>query len=83
MAPIWNPEFFGNTIVVNGRTWPFLDVERRRYRFRMLNGCHARFLILDFSGMPLLTRSAPRAASCPRPCEGRDRLLMCPRNAPT
>jgi FtsP/CotA-like multicopper oxidase with cupredoxin domain len=46
--PIWNPEFFGNTIVVNGQTWPFLDVEQRRYRFRFLNGCQARFLILKF-----------------------------------
>ena len=24
-SPIWNPEFFGNTIMVNGNTWPFLD----------------------------------------------------------
>jgi hypothetical protein len=31
---------------VNGRTWPFLDVEQRRYRFRFLNGCNSRFLIL-------------------------------------
>jgi spore coat protein A, manganese oxidase len=46
VAPIWNPEFFGNTIVVNGQTWPYLDVERRRYRFRFLNGCDTRFLIL-------------------------------------
>ena len=37
-APIWNPEFFGNTIVVNGGTWPSLDVQQRRYRFRFLNG---------------------------------------------
>jgi FtsP/CotA-like multicopper oxidase with cupredoxin domain len=35
--PIWNPEFFGNTMMVNGNTWPFLDVEQRRYRFRLLN----------------------------------------------
>jgi FtsP/CotA-like multicopper oxidase with cupredoxin domain len=34
VSPIWNPEFFGNCIVVNGRTWPVLDVEPRRYRFR-------------------------------------------------
>jgi FtsP/CotA-like multicopper oxidase with cupredoxin domain len=45
---IWNPEFFGNTMVVNGRTWPFLDVERRRYRLRFLNGSNSRFLILEF-----------------------------------
>jgi FtsP/CotA-like multicopper oxidase with cupredoxin domain len=49
VAPIWNPEFFGNMMLVNGRTWPFLNVERRRYRFRILNGCNARFLILKFS----------------------------------
>ena len=51
-APIWNPEFFGNTIMVNGNTWPFHVVEQRRYRFRFLNGCQSRFLILDFSQIP-------------------------------
>ncbi len=52
LSPIWNPEFFGNTIMVNGNTWPYLDVEKRRYRFRMLNGCQARYLVLDFSRIP-------------------------------
>jgi FtsP/CotA-like multicopper oxidase with cupredoxin domain len=51
-SPIWNPEFFGNTIMVNGNTWPFLTVEQRRYRFRFLNGCQSRFLILDFAQIP-------------------------------
>jgi FtsP/CotA-like multicopper oxidase with cupredoxin domain len=51
-SPIWNPEFFGNTIIVNGNTWPFQTVERRRYRFRFLDGCQSRFLILDFGGIP-------------------------------
>src|SRR5690606_39062054 len=50
--PVWNPEFFGNTIIVNGRTWPVQEVEQRRYRLRLLNGCGSRFLILDFSAMP-------------------------------
>ena len=52
LSPIWNPEFFGNTIMVNGNTWPFLNVEQRRYRFRFLNGCDARFLILNFGNIP-------------------------------
>jgi FtsP/CotA-like multicopper oxidase with cupredoxin domain len=52
VSPIWNPEFFGNTIMVNGNTWPFQTVERRRYRFRFLNGCQSRFLILDFGDIP-------------------------------
>ena len=38
--------------MVNGNTWPFQTVEQRRYRFRFLNGCQARFLILDFSNIP-------------------------------
>jgi FtsP/CotA-like multicopper oxidase with cupredoxin domain len=52
ISPIWNPEFFGNMIMVNGNTWPFHAVEQRRYRFRFLNGCDSRFLILDFSNIP-------------------------------
>jgi spore coat protein A len=52
LSPIWNPEFFGNMMMVNGNTWPFQTVERRRYRFRFLNGCQSRFLILDFSQIP-------------------------------
>jgi bilirubin oxidase len=53
ISPIWNPEFFGNTMVVNGKAWPYLNVEQRRYRFRFLNGCNARFLILKLSnGLP-------------------------------
>ena len=52
LSPIWNPEFFGNTLIVNGRTWPYLNVEQRRYRFRLLNGCQSRFLILDFGDIP-------------------------------
>jgi FtsP/CotA-like multicopper oxidase with cupredoxin domain len=34
-------------MVVNGRSWPKLNVEPRRYRFRLLNGCNARFLNLS------------------------------------
>jgi spore coat protein A len=61
VPPIWNPEFFANTMVVNGRTWPFLEVEPRRYRFRCLNGCNSRFLILKIVSNPLATRPASAA----------------------
>jgi bilirubin oxidase len=53
VSPIWNPRFFGETMVVNGRTWPVLPVERRRYRFRFLNGCNTRTVVLRMSnGLP-------------------------------
>jgi len=41
--PYWTPEFFGDTICVNGKAWPKLNVEPRKYRFRLLNGSNARF----------------------------------------
>jgi spore coat protein A, manganese oxidase len=31
---------YGDTIMVNGCTWPYLNVARCRYRFRVLNGCN-------------------------------------------
>lgn len=43
VAPVWSPEFFGDTITVNGKVWPFLEVEPRKYRFRIVNGSNARF----------------------------------------
>lgn len=47
--PYWQPEFFGDTIMVNGRVWPNLNVDMTRYRFRLLNGSNARFYNLKFS----------------------------------
>jgi spore coat protein A len=52
VSPIWQPEFFGNMMVVNGFTWPYLEVEQRRYRFRFLNGCNSRFLVLKMTTSP-------------------------------
>jgi spore coat protein A len=63
ISPLFNPEFFGNTMVVNGRTWPVLSVEPRRYRFRFLNGCNSRFLILKIATDPLGPR--PVSAAVP------------------
>jgi FtsP/CotA-like multicopper oxidase with cupredoxin domain len=46
IAPIWNPEAFFNVMVVNGVSWPELEVAPALYRFRLLNGCNSRFLNL-------------------------------------
>lgn len=42
--PFWTPEFFGDIMTVNGKSWPYLSVAPRKYRFRLLDGCNARFL---------------------------------------
>ncbi len=74
ISPIWNPEAFFNTMVVNGVTWPNLDVEPDLYRFRLLNGCNSRFLNLamrrckprrnDLEQKSHSIRSAPSRACC-------------------
>ena len=46
----WIGEYFGDVMLVNGKVWPFLEVEPRMYRLRILNGCNARILDLDLGG---------------------------------
>ncbi len=45
----WEPEFFGDLAVVNGKAWPYRDVTRGWYRLRVVNGSSSRFyhLALD------------------------------------
>jgi spore coat protein A, manganese oxidase len=49
----WIGEYFGDVMLVNGKVWPFLNVEPRLYRFRILNGCNARILNLGLGGARL------------------------------
>lgn len=47
------PDFFGDTILVNGMVWPYLEVEPRKYRFRIINGSNSRFYNMKLSsGQP-------------------------------
>jgi spore coat protein A, manganese oxidase len=45
----WNPTFQGNTIMVNGKVWPTMDVKQGIYRLRILDGSNSRFYTLHFS----------------------------------
>jgi spore coat protein A len=47
----WIGEYFGDVMLVNGRVWPYVDVEPRMYRLRILNGCNARILNLSIGGL--------------------------------
>ncbi|GJP44104.1 hypothetical protein CLOM_g3508 [Closterium sp. NIES-68] len=46
--PHWQPEFFGDTITVNGRVWPYMKVRRALYRLPILGASNARFYHLRF-----------------------------------
>jgi spore coat protein A, manganese oxidase len=48
-ASPWVPEVFANGIMVNGKLFPYLDVEPRKYRFRLLNASNSRFYHLSFA----------------------------------
>ncbi len=45
------PEMFGEFILVNGKVWPYLEVEPRKYRLRLLNGSDSRFYDLKIPGV--------------------------------
>ena len=45
----WVPEYFGDTIIVNGMAWPYEKVQARKYRFRVWNGANDRFFDFRFS----------------------------------
>lgn len=49
ISPSITPVFFGDTNVVNGKVWPYLDVEPRKYRFRILNASNRREYIMSLS----------------------------------
>jgi bilirubin oxidase len=75
IASLWNPEFFGNTMVVNGKTWPYLKVEQRRYRLRLLNGSQSRFLILRMSNSMPFTQIGSEGGYLPEPVRLRQLLI--------
>jgi spore coat protein A, manganese oxidase len=49
----WIGEYFGDVMLVNGKVWPFLNVEPRLYRFRILNGCNSRIINLHLGGVEM------------------------------
>ncbi|GJP40017.1 hypothetical protein CLOM_g24315 [Closterium sp. NIES-68] len=46
--PNWNPEYLGDTIVVNGKVWPYMRVRPAMYRMRLLNAANARVFNLKW-----------------------------------
>lgn len=61
------PEFFGDVMLVNGKVWPYLDVDRAKYRLRLLNGCNSRFLRLRFRNGAPFRQIASEQGLLPKP----------------
>jgi spore coat protein A, manganese oxidase len=45
----WVPECRGNSVLCNGKLYPYFDVEPRRYRLRLINVANTRFFDLSLS----------------------------------
>lgn len=69
------PEFFGDTNVVNGVVWPYLDVEPRKYRFRIVNGSNARFYCISLSNGQTFHQIGTDGGFINRPNEIKEFLL--------
>jgi spore coat protein A, manganese oxidase len=76
----WIPEFFGDVACVNGVAFPYLDVEPRKYRFRILNGSDSRFYhftLQDQAGNhgPVFRQIGTDGGLLPRPVNQHDLLI--------
>jgi spore coat protein A len=65
----WVPEVFGNVMLANGKAFPFLDVEARPYRFRVLNASNGRFLHLALSSEQTFFQIGTDQGLLPMPVE--------------
>ncbi|MFD8773725.1 multicopper oxidase family protein [Streptomyces sp. NPDC059916] len=55
------------TILVNGTPWPYMKVEARKYRFRMLNSCNLRIFILCLNDGSQVTQIGSDGGLLPAP----------------
>jgi len=65
----WVPEAFGEAMLVNGKMFPYLDVEPRAYRFRMLNAANGRFFHFSLSNGKKFTQIGTDQGLLPAPLE--------------
>ena len=77
IPPVWVPEFFGDTVLVNGKVWPFLEVEPRKYRFRFLNGSNSRFYRLSLDSGQYFYQIGTDGGFLPSPVQVK-KLLIAP-----
>ncbi|WP_046181047.1 multicopper oxidase family protein [Domibacillus tundrae] len=67
--PSITPGVTGNTITVNGKVWPHLKVEPRKYRFRILNASNRRGYLLSLSDEKSFTQIGTDGGFLNRPAE--------------
>ncbi|MGR6974247.1 multicopper oxidase family protein [Streptomyces cynarae] len=80
---LWLRGFTGPFTMVNGTIWPYLDVEARWYRFRVVNGANTRqyrLALVDEDGKPVPSGSVQQIGTdgglLPRPVPVDDSVTL-------
>jgi spore coat protein A len=73
----WTPEVFGDALLVNGKLFPYLEVEPRKYRFRALNAANGRFFHLSMSNGQAFHQIGTDQGLLPAPVELK-RVILAP-----
>jgi len=71
------PGFAGDTIIVNGKAWPYLEVEQRKYRFRILNASNERFYRMSLDSEQQFIQSGSDGGLLQRPVR-LDEIVIAP-----
>ncbi|KEK25586.1 multicopper oxidase family protein [Bacillus gaemokensis] len=71
------PFFCGDNIIVNGKVWPYLEVEPRKYRFRILNGSNTRTYELSLSSNQSFIQIGTDSGFLQRP-KGIKKIILAP-----
>jgi len=73
----WVSEFDGDAILINDKIFPFLEVEPRLYRFRLLNAANSRFFQLSLTAAKPFHQIGSDQGLLPAPLELK-RLQLAP-----
>jgi spore coat protein A len=73
----WVPEVFGNAMLVNGKLAPYLEVEPRKYRLRLMNGSNGRFYRFSFGKQLAFQQLGTEQGLLPAPLTA-TRVVMAP-----
>ena len=73
----WVSEVYGDVVMLNGKITPYLEVEPRPYRFRMVNASNARFYYIALSDNSPLQQIGSDQGLLPQPVS-KQNIMMAP-----
>jgi spore coat protein A, manganese oxidase len=77
----WVPEVYGDVVMANGKLFPYLEVEPRRYRFRVLNASNTRFFRFSLSNGSVWTQIGSDQGLLPESVQRKELSLACAERA--